>query len=581
MDRSLFSYSGIKPVLAWLSLLTGLQSLAIITQAYFLADSISSLFGGDLFHAVLKKLACFFLALVLRQVLTFLKNKLAYRFAVKTTVHLREKVLKKIFQLGPRFAAKEGTGQAVTLIMEGTAKFRRYLELFLPKLLNSTVTPALVCLFILFEDIRSAVILMISLPILIIFMVLLGLAAKEKAGRQYKSFQMLANHFVESLRGLETLKFLGRSRKHAETIQYVSEQYRKSLMATLRIAFLSTFALDFLTMLSIATVAVFLGIGLIHGTMELKTAFTILILSPEYFLPIREVGADYHATLDGKEAEKKLNEILGADGAEPGRETIPAWQSASVMAVKDLGFQFAGQAKGLRHIDFTVKGQKKIGIIGLSGAGKSTLIDLLSGFLRPAEGEIAINGIKFNSLFQNDWQRQVTCIPQHPYLFSDTVLNNIRFYRPNASEHEVKTAAQLAGLTGVIESLPEGLDTRVGEGGRPLSGGQEQRIAMARAFLGKRPILLLDEPTAHLDIETEYELKETMLELFKEKLVFLATHRLHWMPKMDQILVLDQGSLVEIGTHTELMAKRGFYYQFVKMQGEGTGWIRENGSSPT
>ncbi|CAH2714693.1 ATP-binding/permease protein CydD [Neobacillus rhizosphaerae] len=570
MDKSLFSYTGIKQVLGSLALLTILQGIMIITQAYFLADSISSLFGGDLFRHVMKELAFFFFALIIRQVLTFLKKKISYRFAVNTSVHLRELVLEKIFQLGPRFVSAEGSGQTVTLMMEGTMKFRRYLELFLLKLMNTAVIPAMVCLFIFFENIRSAVILIIALPILVVFMILLGVAAREKANRQYESYQMLSNHFVDSLRGLETLKYLGLSREHIEKIHFVSERYRKAVMSTLRIAFLSTFALDFFTMLSIATVAVFLGIGLINGTMDLKPALTILILAPEYFLPIREVGADYHATLDGKEAGKKMQEILQKEMTELGQDPIPPWQPTSVFTVKDMSLRFDDQNdNGLDHIDFSISGTKKVGIIGTSGAGKSTLIDLLSGFLVATEGEFLIDGKGFKNLLQKNWQKQVTYIPQHPYLYSDTVFNNIRFYHPHATEEEVKAAVSAAGLMEVIQTLPDGLNTIVGEGGRMLSGGQEQRMAIARAFLGNRSILLLDEPTAHLDIETEYELKETMLQLFEGKLVFFATHRLHWMLDMDQILVLDHGKLVETGTHEQLIEQQGFYSQLVKSQWEG------------
>ncbi|MDP4107457.1 MAG: thiol reductant ABC exporter subunit CydD, partial [Bacillota bacterium] len=453
---------------------------------------------------------------------------------------------------------------------EGIIKFRRYLELFLPKLISTSIIPALVCLFIFFENIRSAIILIIASPILIVFMIILGLAAREKADRQYESYQMLSNHFVDSLRGLETLKYLGLSRQHIEKIQYVSEEYRKSVMSTLRIAFLSTFALDFFTMLSIATVAVFLGLGLINGTMDLKPALIILILAPEYFLPIREVGADYHATLDGKEAGKKIQEILAIESAKQVQDSVPVWRPTSIFTVKDMSYRFEENgSNGLENINFTVSGTKKVGIIGASGAGKSTLIDLLSGFLDATEGEFLINGNKLESLAQEDWQKQLTYIPQHPYLFSDTVFNNIRFYFENATEDDVKEAARKAGLMGVIQSLPDGLKTNVGEGGRTLSGGQEQRMAIARAFLGNRPILLLDEPTAHLDIETEYELKETMLKLFEGKLVFFATHRLHWMLNMDEILVLDQGKLVEMGSHQQLMEKQGFYFNLVKSQLEG------------
>ncbi|UQD51277.1 thiol reductant ABC exporter subunit CydD [Bacillus methanolicus] len=570
MDKTLLSYKGIKPVLAGLAILTAIQSIIIIIQAYFLADAISSLFGGDLFAIVFKKLAIFFIAIVVRQLINILKKNMAYRFAARTSDGFRKSLLQKLFQLGPRFVKEEGSGQTVTLVIEGIMKFRRYLELVLPKFMNSAIIPVMICIFIFLKDIRSSVILILSFPILIVFMILLGLAAKSKADRQYESYQMLSNHFVDSLRGLETLKYLGLSKQHINKIIIVSERYRRATMGTLRIAFLSSFALDFITMLSIATVAVFLGIGLINGTMELHKALTILILAPEYFLPIREVGADYHATLDGKEAGKKVQEIIDKESLQQKQETIPLWKPTSTFSVKGISIHLSDSDRpALQNIQFSVSGSKKIGIIGASGAGKSTLIDLLSGFLTPSSGEFQVNGKKLTTLSQVHWQRQITYIPQHPYLFHDTVLNNIRFYYPEATEKEVEEAAERAGLTEVIQSLPQGFETIIGEGGRTLSGGQEQRIALARAFLGNRPVIMLDEPTAHLDIETEYELKETMLQLFNGKLVFFATHRLHWMLDMDLIIVLDQGKIVEIGTHEELIGKNSTYYQLVKTQMEG------------
>jgi ATP-binding cassette subfamily C protein CydD len=569
MDKALFSYKGIKPVLAGLAILTAIHGATIIIQAYFLADAISSLFGGDSFANVFKKLIIFFLALVVRQLLTVWKRNIAYHFAAKTSKELRESLLQKLFQLGPRFVKEEGSGQTITLVMEGMMKFRRYLEIILPKSMNSTIIPSMICIFIFFVNIRSAVILALAVPILIVFMILLGLAAKRKADRQYKSYQMLSNHFVDSLRGLETLKYLGLSRQHINKIILVSERYRRATMGTLRIAFLSSFALDFFTMLSIATVAVFLGIDLINGKMGLRPALTILILAPEYFLPIREIGADYHATLDGKEAGKKIQEILDKESLQPKQDPIPLWKSTSTFSVNGVSVHFPDSGRpALQDIQFSVSGSKKIGIIGASGAGKSTLIDVLSGFLTPTSGEFQINGRKLTTLSQLNWQSQITYIPQHPYIFHDTVLNNIRFYDPEATVKEVEKAAERAGLTEMIQSLPQGFETIIGEGGRSLSGGQEQRIALARAFLSNRPIIMLDEPTAHLDIETEYELKETMLQLFKGKLVFFATHRLHWMLDMDQIIVLDQGKIVEIGTHEQLIRQNSTYYQLVITQME-------------
>lgn len=568
MDKALFSYKGIKLVLTELAILTIIQGTIIVAQAYYLAAAISSLFGGDLFADVRGKLAFFFIAIVIRQVLTALKKNIAYHFAAKTGQQLRKLLLEKLFQLGPRYVRKEGSGQTITLVMDGIMKFRHYVELYLPKFINMAFIPAITVIFIFFEDIRSAVILILAFPLLIAFMILLGLAAKSKADHQFKSYQLLSNHFVDSLRGLETLKYLGLSRGHRENIKFVSEKYRLSTIGTLKIAFMSSFALEFFTMLSIATVAVFLGLGLINGTIELQPALTILVLAPEYFLPIRELGADYHATLDGKEVGKKIQDILSEKIVNQESIEIPQWGSKSELAVNELTMQFDQSQPSLKNIQFNVTGTKRIGIIGASGAGKSTLIDILSGFLTPGAGEFLLNGKKTAALSQKDWQNQLTYIPQHPYLFHDTVLNNIRFYDPEATKQEVERAAEKAGILEVINRLPSGFDTVIGEGGRALSGGQEQRIVLARAFLGNRPVILLDEPTAHLDIETEYDLKKTMLELFDGKLVFFATHRLHWMLDMDEVIVLENGKIAEIGPHEQLIKGKSAYYRLVKTQME-------------
>ena len=213
-----------------------------------------------------------------------------------------------------------------------------------------------------------------------------------------------------------------------------------------------------------------------------------------------------------------------------------------------------------------VTGFERVGIVGESGAGKSTLIDVLAGFLRPTSGTFTLDATVMQTLTDAVWREQTTYIPQQPYIFNLTLMDNIRFYHPEASKAEVARAAAAAGLSQLIARWPRGLDEMIGTGGRQLSGGQEQRVALARAFLSERPILLFDEPTAHLDIETEYELKQIMLKLFEQKLVLFATHRLHWMPHMDRIIVLDQGKVVEQGTHEQLLAKRGKYSELLMAQ---------------
>lgn len=576
MGKGLMKFKGIKPVLCLMAGLTFIQTIAIILQAKWLAEAVSALFAGAKLQEQAGTVGLFLFAFLVRQLCGLAEQKLAFRFAEQTGSALRERVLSKLFELGPRFASREGTGNLVTLILEGVAKFRKYLELFLPRMLATGVTPILILAYVFTLDVTSGVILTVTMPILIIFMILIGLAARKQMDRQWESYRMLSNHFVDSLRGLETLKFLGRSRTHIESIDRVSNSYRSATMRTLRVAFLSSFALDFFTMLSVASVAVSLGLRLIDGRMTLLTGLTVLILAPEYFLPVRMVGADYHATLDGKEAGEAMESIINEAEKESAKAAVvPAdadfsWKSESKLVLHTVGMKHeeAGRAS-LEDVNLTFSGIEKIGIIGESGAGKSTLIDVLGGFLRPTSGTFELNGHTLGDLSASGWRDLITYIPQKPYIFSSSLADNIRFNRPEASMEEVANAAKAAGLESLMDSLSLGLDEPIGGGGRPLSGGQEQRVALARALLSERPIILLDEPTAHLDIETEYELKETMLPLFEHKLVILATHRLHWMQDMDRVVVMEQGHVAEYGTPEQLIEGKGAFYHLMVSQQEG------------
>ncbi|GGH32296.1 thiol reductant ABC exporter subunit CydD [Paenibacillus segetis] len=576
MGRGLMKWAGIKSVLVVMAVSTLLQSIMIIMQAKWLAEVLSALFGGAKLQEQLGGIGLFLLSFIVRQACSLLQQKVAYQFAEQTGRDLRKQVMEKLFQLGPRYAGKEGTGNLVTLVIEGVMKFRNYLELFLPRMLATGMTPILILAYVFMQDVESGIILTITMPILIIFMILVGMTARKQMDRQWESYRVLSNHFVDSLRGLETLKFLGRSKQHSDSIDRVSDSYRSATMRTLRVAFLSSFALDFFTMLSVASVAVSLGLRLVDGKMTLLTGLTVLILAPEYFLPVRMVGADYHATLDGKEAGEAMEAIIDAAEKEAAEKAAilggspMAWTPESTLTLSSVGVRHEADGKpSLEGVDLKIGAVGKIGIIGESGAGKSTLIDVLGGFLRPTSGSFELNGASVGDLTHSSWREQITYIPQNPYIFSGSLRDNISFYSPNASREAVEQAATAAGLGQLVRGLPSGYDEVIGGGGRDLSGGQEQRVALARALLSERPIILLDEPTAHLDIETEYELKDTMLPLFEDKLVFLATHRLHWMRDMDYIIVMEQGRVVEIGTHEQLIGQKGAYHHLIAIQQEG------------
>lgn len=572
MDRELLSYKGAKLLFVLAGLLTFVQGLCTIVQAVLLGGIVSDLFFGGQISDIGSRALLFFVVVAARYGCVLAIRQLSGRFADQTSAHLRMQFLTRLFERGPKLIRRKGTGNLVTLALEGVAQVRNYLERFVPKMLANGVLPLMILIYVFTQDLMSALILFFTVPVLIVFMILLGLAAQTKMEKRWASYRVLANHFLDSLHGLPTLRYLGISRTHERTIARVSDRYRSMTMGTLRVAFLSSFALDFFTMLSIAFVAVFLGIRLINGAIALEPALIILILAPEYFAPIRALGQDYHATLDGREAAKKMNAFIRSDVERPAETgtRVDRWSDHAVLNLEHVAVRYdvEDREEALVDLNFQARGYEKIGIVGASGAGKSTLIDLIGGFIGQEDGVISLNGRPLN-MKSDGWRRQITYIPQHPYLFSATLRDNIAFYAPKATDEAIREAIRKAGLSDLAAQLPNGLDEKIGAGGRALSGGQEQRIAVARALLCNRPILLLDEPTAHLDIETEYELKETMLQLFKGKLVLMATHRLHWMTQMDRIVVIDHGRIVESGSQEALMARAGTYHQLVAAQMEG------------
>lgn len=567
LDKRIMELPGAKGIMSLLMLLTLIQSGAIIGQTIMISRAIVGLWNGDPLSAQITWLVWFVVLYALRHLCIYIKQQRLDSFASQRSQEIRNQLLGKIFHVGPEITQKEGTGNVTTMALEGIDQVEDYLSLSLSKIINMMIIPFVVLIGIAVYDWKSALFLLVILPVDVIFMIVLGYAAQNKADKQYASYQILSNHFVDSLRGIDTLKFFGLSKKYGKSIFDTSEKFRKATIDTLKIAILSTFALDFFTTLSIAVVAVFLGLHLISGKILLYPALVILTLSPEYFLPIRDFSNDYHATLNGKNAFSAINEILELDENIPAVKTLPKWDEHSHLTVNKMSYSYEETSQN-NQFSFEINGYQKIGVIGLSGSGKSTLINLLSGFIQPSHAKIDLNGVQLDSFKQPDWQKQIIYIPQDPYIFHASLHDNIVFYHQEATDQQVDEAIKVVGLEELVRELPEGSQTMIGEGARSLSGGQAQRIALARALLDQsRRIILFDEPTAHLDIETEVELKERMLPLMKDHLVVFATHRLHWMNEMDRIIVLDHGQVVETGTLGELRQKNGALVQLSQAMG--------------
>lgn len=567
IDRQLFKLAGASSIVKKLEVLEVLQAFFIMGQALSLSFVLTKLWQGKSLDIVL--LLVFIACFTCRQFLNAVSDSWLTDYSSEVSENLRAELLEKVFDEGQALVQKQGTGSLITMSLDGIDEVRNYIKLIYSKVLEMMIVPVLLFIGMLFLDWKSAVILLTTYPLIVLFMIILGKSAQDKAIKQFGNFQVLSNNFIDSLRGIDTLKYLGLSKLYSNSIFKTSEGFRKRTMSVLKVAMLSTFALDFFTTLSIAIIAVFLGFDLMNGKINLFPALGILILAPEYFLPIRNFAGDFHATLNGKNAFARINELINLP-KEPSEEiSLHDWRDSDELIVSNLRFNYKEGAE-IGPVNLTVKGYQKIGIVGMSGSGKTTLINLLSGFLTPIDAEINIQDRAVNTMNIPDWQKQMIYIPQQPYVFTKSLRENIAFYTPNASDEEIKEAIHVMGLDDLLNDLPEGLDTVIGQGKRVLSGGQAQRIALARALLDQeRKIMIFDEPTAHLDIETEIDLKKRMIPLMNQRLVLFATHRLHWLKEMDYILVMNHGQLVEQGTLEELQESDGYFKQLTKqMRGE-------------
>lgn len=571
-DKRLFALPGSKSAIAWCIATSLLLAALMVGQAAALAWALTLLWEGSALSGVAAQLGAFALCFIGKQAATNIQAKQLELFAAARTEEFRQELSKHLYEGGAPLTQKLGTGAASTLCLDGIDNIEQYMSTALPRTVALVTVPFVLLAVIVFQDWVSALIALLVFPAIILQMVLIGSTAQEEAGKQHREYQRLANHFIDSLRGIDTLKYFGRSNEQADRVYETSEKFRIATMKTLRTATLSGAVLDAFSTISLAAVAVMLGFRLVDGSITLLPALFVLVIMPDYFRPIREFASDYHATLNGKNTLTQVLEVLGCsaetaakkESHTPGLQVdapkLEPWQELSVLTFEHIGISYEGET-ALKDVSCSFGGFRKYGIVGPSGCGKTTLAQLLAGVLQPTQGSIVVNNHAIETLSMPSWRKQVAYLPQSPHIFSTTLRNNLTFYQPDATEEEIAHALELVGLTSLVTELPKGLDTVVGEGGRSLSGGQSQRVALARAVLHRTCLVLVfDEPTAHLDIETEWELKQRMLPLMEGKLVFFATHRLHWLSEMDEILLLEDGQVRDFGSYEALSKANSFAY---------------------
>ncbi len=581
-----------------LALATSLGAAAgalAIAQAWLLASAISAAFlGGAGLCAVGPALLGVLAAAALRAAAAGGQEVLAHRFSASIRRAVRDRLLRRVLSLGPRFASRERAGELANTVVGGVDALDPYLAQYLPQARLAVLVPLLVWLAVLRADPLSALVLLLTFPLIPLFMWLVGGAAEVRTRRQWVTLSRLAARFLDAVQGLPTLRAFGRAEEEADSIARASGRHREVTMGVLRVAFVSAFALEALATLGTALVAVQVGLRLLYARVAFREALFVLVLAPEFYRPFRALGAAFHAGMAGKAAAARIAEVLDVPGAlvapeveegscleeqpevvresgppprveraggrlgtgpnvVPRRSSIPWPDAPPTILFEDV--RFAHDAAGPPALDsfsLVLPSGATVALVGPSGAGKTTVAHLLLRFLEPSGGSITVDGAPLRDLAPEGWRRRVAWVPQHPRLFHGTIRENVALARPGAPEAALVAAAARSRLDAVLRALPRGWDTPVGEGGERLSGGEAQRVALARAFLKDTPVLVLDEPTAHLDPESESAVVDAIEELRKGRTVLLVAHRLTTVASADHVALVARGRVVEQGTHREL-----------------------------
>jgi len=560
---------------SWILISVGLglsSGILLIAQARFLSNIVHDAFMekrpidqlGNLFIALL-------VIIILRAALGWAREVSGFYAGSRIRQEIRLQLLAHIVSLGPSYTGNQSTGALTSTVIEQVEGLHDFYAFYLPQLALAVMIPAAVLSFVFPHSWAAAGLLLATAPLIPLFMILIGMGAESISQRHFQALARMSAYFLDVLQGLATLKLFDRSKGTEETIAAVSNTYRKRTMGVLRVAFLSSAVLEFFSSISIALVAVYLGMnylgylsfGVYGEPLGLAGGFFILLLAPDFYLPLRELGTHYHARAEAVGAAEEILKILTVPRPDALNGTLTRIQPPPLhIKFQNVHLAFdGGRRPALRGINFDLKSGEQVVLVGGSGAGKTTTLNLLLGFIKPDKGSIMIDGNHLAVLSLDSWRKQIAWIGQRAVLFHGTIRENMVLGCPGTTDDQIERAAGNAGVLDFARQLPEGLETLVGEQGAGISRGQAQRVALARAFLKDAPLLLLDEPTAGLDTENESLVMDALIRLSRNRTVLMLTHRLTNIQHADRILVLENGCVVEQGNYSELIASGGVFYR--------------------
>lgn len=566
LDRRLLNEARLVKYALGMAVAAGfLAGLATVWQAMQVSGIVARVFlEGQGLAQVMPLMWGLLAAVIARAGMVYLSDRFAGRAARAVKAHLREQLVDRLFALGAGFTQGERSGELINTATQGIEALDAYFRQYLPQLAMAGLLPLAYLTLVLPRDPLSALVLLLTGPLIPLFMFLIGSNAQRLTGRQWTAMSRMSAYLMDTLQGMLTLKALGRSREQEDRIARISDQYRQTTMRVLRVTFLSSLALELLGTIGTAIIAVQIGLRLLYGRVGFEEAFFVLLLAPDFYQPLRALGLRFHASMAGVSAARRifaiLEQPLPAAGLAGEQHPVPSLRRPFTITLENVHVTYPGRAQpALDGVDLRISSGQTTALVGESGAGKSTVAGLLLRFVTPDRGCVRVNGVDLASVPVEDWRAQIAWVPQQPYLLHGTLADNLRLARPSASDQDLRRAAEQAQLLEWIDGLPLGLDTPVGEGGALISGGQAQRLVLARAFLRDAPLLILDEPTAHLDLEQERVLQAALAQLCSGRTVLVIAHRLATVRGADQIVVLSRGRVAEIGDHTRLYSRGGLY----------------------
>lgn len=539
-----------------------LQAALMCLGAWMLAHVLAgAIFHGRRWSMAWPWLLALLALAALRFALGLLQRRATFEAGARVADAVRQALEKRMRELGPRWGTRQASGDLATRLVDGVDALVPYYAGYLPQVAFAVLMPALILLVVLPADPWSALVLVFTAPLVPLFMVLAGQAAEQASQRRWMRLRRMGAHFMDALAGLTTLRLYRAATREQALLEATGEAYRRETMAVLRIAFLSALVLEFFATVSIAVLAVLIGFRLMWGKLAFEQGLFVLLLAPEFFLPLRALGTQRHRRMDAAAAATDLVEWLAVQLPLAAQVASPSPIAATQLTIdfERVGFAHEDGRAVLRDLDLHLPAGTCLTLVGASGSGKSTLLSLLMGFDAPQSGRILVDGHDLARTDLDAWRRHIAWIPQRAHVFHGSLRDNLLIAAADADTFTLWRALQAASLDGVVARLPQGLDTPLGERGHGLSGGECQRLALARAWLRNAPLLLLDEPTQHLDDATAASIDAALARLGEGRTVIRITHRLDGIRDDEHVAVLAEGHIVEHGRADALRAAGGHF----------------------